>query len=100
MSRRVRTTAIGLAALAAAVAPAAASAQAPPPPGSKSANVTALTTLPEPNGISANFHGSVMCSKDAAPPTLAERTSEMPEVIAPATGIDRRARRQALGPDV
>jgi uncharacterized repeat protein (TIGR01451 family) len=60
MSRRVRTTAIGLAALAAVIAPASAAAQTPPPPGSKSANVTALTTLPEPNGISANFKGNVM----------------------------------------
>src|SRR3954463_15298545 len=60
MSRRVRITAIGLAALATAIAPASASAQTPPPPGSKSANVTALTTLPEPNGISANFKGNVM----------------------------------------
>ena len=46
--------------LATAVAAAPASAQTPPPPGSKSANVTALTTLPEPNGISANFNGNAM----------------------------------------
>jgi uncharacterized repeat protein (TIGR01451 family) len=48
------------AALVAALAAAPASAQVPPPPGSKSANVTALTTLPESNGISANFKGNVM----------------------------------------
>src|SRR4051812_20971760 len=60
MTRRVRITAIGLGALTAALAPASASAQSPPPPGSQSANVKALTTLPEPNGISANFKGNLM----------------------------------------
>jgi hypothetical protein len=60
MGRRVRTIAIGLAALSAAIAPASATAQSPPPPGSKSANVTTLTTLPEPNGISANFKNNLM----------------------------------------
>ena len=60
MSSRVRAIAVGLAALGAALAPASAAAQAPPPPGSKSANVTPLTTLPEPNAISANFDGSLM----------------------------------------
>src|SRR3954453_10380492 len=60
MNRRVRIAATALAAVVAALAPAPASAQSPPPPGSKSANVTALTTLPEPNGISANFKGNLM----------------------------------------
>jgi uncharacterized repeat protein (TIGR01451 family) len=54
----LRLLALTLVALAFAAAPA--SAQLPPPPGSKSANVTALTTLPEPNGVSANFKGNVM----------------------------------------
>jgi uncharacterized repeat protein (TIGR01451 family) len=39
--------------------PATAAAQAEPP-AAKSQNVTWKTTLPEPNGISANFHGNLM----------------------------------------
>src|SRR5215217_1227089 len=60
MSGRVRIFATALAILVVAIAPATASAQTPAPPGSASANVKALTTLPEPNGISANFKGNLM----------------------------------------
>ena len=60
VTSRVRTIAAALSTLVVALLPAVASAQAPPPPGSKSANVTALTTLPEPNGVSANFKGNLM----------------------------------------
>jgi uncharacterized repeat protein (TIGR01451 family) len=59
MKSRVRIISVAVAALATAVTAAPAGAQAPPP-ATKSANVTALTTLPEPNGISANFHGNLM----------------------------------------
>jgi uncharacterized repeat protein (TIGR01451 family) len=58
---RVRAITLSLVvAVAAALTPASATAQAPPPPAAKSANVTALTTLPEPNVISANFKGNLM----------------------------------------
>src|SRR5687768_5503462 len=83
---RVRTIAVGLVALATTLAAAPASAQAPPPPGSKSANVTPLTTLPEANVISANFKGNLMYLStlrglsiyDIAKPESPQRLSTLP----------------------
>src|SRR5829696_7580457 len=60
MTSRLRTITAGLIAIAATLVAVPASAQSPPPPGSRSANVTALMTLNEPNGISANFRGNLM----------------------------------------
>src|SRR5829696_3464636 len=60
MTSRLRTITAGLIAIAATLVAVPASAQSPPPPGSRSANVTALMTLNEPNGISANFKGNLM----------------------------------------
>ena len=86
MTSRVRTIAVGLVALAATLAPAAASAQVPPPPGSKSANVTPVTTLSEPNAISANFKDNLMYLStsrglaiyDIAKPDAPQRLSFLP----------------------
>ena len=86
MRKRVRTIAAALVALAAAIVPAPVSAQAPPPPGSKSANITPLTTLPEPNVISANFRNNLMYVStsrglsiyDIADPAAPQRLSNLP----------------------
>ena len=56
MTRTLSATAL----IVALALPGTAAAQSPPPPATKSANVTALTTLPEPQAISANFKGNLM----------------------------------------
>jgi hypothetical protein len=66
--------------------PSAATAQSPPPPATKSANVTALTTLPEPQAISANFKGNLMYLShlrglsiyDISKPEAPQRLSTLP----------------------